>query len=173
MFHVQEFWTLTHVPHGNTMRSRFFFLGKKNFPKMKRKARLNANHVTCYSGTQTSLLRANNTEELAAGRRHCVKVQDCANTKTHGTFSVCGLSHLKRGYSLPHAQKRVHKNSGGQLAACLWIYTEAAICNCQNNMDDSMDAKRNSVIVIEAVSWGCRRVLPSHESVSEFHLDDA
>ena len=74
---------------------------------MKRKARLNLNHVTCHSGTQTSLLRANNTEELAAGRRHCVKVQDCANTKTHGTFSVCGLSHLKRGYSLPHAQKRV------------------------------------------------------------------
>ena len=50
---------------------------------------------------------------------------------------------------------------GGQLAACLWIYTRAVICNSHKNMDDFRDKKRNSVV--EAVS----RVVPDHQWVSE------
>ena len=49
---------------------------------------------------------------------------------------------------------------GGQLAACLWICTRAAICNGHKNMDG--DKKRNSVV--EAVS----RDVPDHQWVSEF-----
>ena len=53
---------------------------------------------------------------------------------------------------------------GGQLAACLWIYTRGVICNGHKNMDDFRDKKRNSVV--EAVS----RVVPDHQWVSEFSV---
>ena len=57
---------------------------------------------------------------------------------------------------------------GGKLAACMWIYTKAAICDGQRNSEEFWNQKRNSVI--EAVNWSCSRVLLNHESSSEFFL---
>ena len=50
---------------------------------------------------------------------------------------------------------------GGHLAACLWIHTNAVMCNGLNNLDEFRVKKRNSVS--EAVKLAWSRVLPNLE----------
>ena len=57
---------------------------------------------------------------------------------------------------------------GSRFAACMWIHTEAMICNGQNNMQDYRLQKFRSIM--EAVNLVCDDALDDHVWVSELTI---
>ena len=53
----------------------------------------------------------------------------------------------------------------GGFAACLWIYTEAVLCDGQESTQE--DLKRRFVAIRESVSWVCEDALKDREWVTE------
>ena len=54
---------------------------------------------------------------------------------------------------------------GSRFAACMWIYTEAVICNGQENTQEYLMQRFRSIL--EGVTWLCDDALEDHEWVSE------
>ena len=91
------------------------------------------------------------------GRRDNIPPNALAVPKTAFSFSMTVTDKVE-GWS-------EEKWVGSKFAACMWIYTEAILCD--GHRRPLQDPRQMLVIIMECVSWVCEDALWEHEWVTE------